>query len=86
MNNKKMTIFYKKRNMEIDRVGRGEQSLKLYASLDIEDAELIYGYIIIDYNPLILDYFEYYKIIENKDKTLEIELKEEYKDIFKQYM
>lgn len=83
---KNMTIFYKKRNLEIDKVSTGEQDLTSYARLDLEDASLIYGYITIDYNPLILNYFEYYEIIENKDKTLKIQLKEEFKDIFEQYM
>ena len=83
---KRMTVFYKKRNFEIDKVITGEQDLKSYVRLDMEDAELIYGYIVIDYNPLVLDHFEYYKIGQNEDTDVTIELKEEYKNIFKQYL
>lgn len=83
--NEKMTVFYKKRNFEIDKVAQGEQSLASYARMDIEDAEMVYGFIITDYNPLIMDHFEYYHVV-SVENELVVKIKDEFKDMFKQFV
>jgi hypothetical protein len=60
--NQKMTIFYRKlKNNRIDRIIAGEQNLSCYVQIDNDEAELIYGFIVVDFNPLILNNFNYIK-------------------------
>jgi len=83
---KKMTIFYRKlKNNKIDRVIQGEQTLKSYVQIEEDEASLLYGLLIIDFNPLILNNFNYYQVVEENGE-MKVKLKEEYKDIFTKYM
>lgn len=83
--NEKMTIFYKLRNYEIDAICTGEQSLVFYADLELEDAELIYGYIIVDLDLYVLRNRRFFELIE-EDGALKLQMKQEYKDSLKKYI
>ncbi len=83
---KKMTILYKLRTKEIDAICSGEQDLKFYNDLDNEDAALIYGYIIIDYDQYVLRNKRYFKLAEDENNNLIITMKEEYQETLKKYI
>ena len=74
-----MTVFYRRLNDNaIDRVIQGEQTLKCYAQLKENESALIYGFLVVDFNPLILYNFNYYQVIDENGEMI-IKLKEEYK-------
>lgn len=82
----KMTVFYRKlKNNKIDRVIQGECDLNCYVQLDDIEAELIYGYFVTDFNPLVMDNLNYYQVIEENGQ-MTIKLKDEYKDMFNKYI
>lgn len=85
MEDKKMTIFYKKRNLEIDKLCTGEQDLSTYARLDKEDAEMIFGYLVLDYDEQIFNNDKQFELIEENNE-IKISMKEEYKEILQKYM
>lgn len=82
----KMTVFYKLRTKEIDAICSGEQDLKFYNDLDSEDAALIYGYIIIDYDEYILRSKNYFELVEGENNQLILKMKEEYQETLKKYI
>lgn len=77
--NEKMSVFFRKKNLEIIKVCEGEQNLRVFASLELEDAEMIYDYILIENNKMVLNYMEYYEIYKNDEGKYDIRLKEESK-------
>lgn len=83
--NKKMTVFYKLRNYEINAICMGEQDLTFYADLELEDTKLIYGYIIVDLDLYVLRNRRFFELIE-EDGTLKLQMKQEYKDSLKKYI
>lgn len=78
--NEKMTVFFRKRNLEIINVCEGEQNLRVFASLELEDAKMIYDFILIEDNKMVLNYMEYYEIYKNDKGEYDIKLKDESKD------
>lgn len=82
--NNKMTVFFKKRNLEIDKIIMGEQDLRTYARLDLEDAKMIYDYIIVDCNLIVANNMNKYHIVKNDNDEYELKLKDEYKEEFKE--
>lgn len=82
----KMTVFYKLRTKEIDAICSGEQDLKFYNDLDSEDAALIYGYIIIDYDGYILRSKNYFELVEDTNNNLVVQMKAEYQETLKKYI
>nr|DAF76779.1 MAG TPA: hypothetical protein [Caudoviricetes sp.] len=83
--NKKMTVFYKLRNNEIDAICTGEQSLKFYADLEEEDSKLIYGYIIVDLDMYVLRNKRLFELVESEGDLI-LRMKEEYRDSLKKYI
>jgi hypothetical protein len=83
---KKMTIFYKLRNLEIDKIITGEQTLASYARLDLEDAQVIYGYIVIEYDDYIINNMKNFELIKAEDGTINVNLKEQYKTELQKYL
>lgn len=83
--NKKMTIFYKLRNYEINAICMGEQDLTFYADLELEDAKLIYGYIIVDLDLYVLRNRRFFELVNENDE-LKLQMKEEYRDSLKKYI
>lgn len=75
---KKMTVFYKKRTLELDVMCQGIEGLHIY-NMDIEDAELIYGYIICDYNEYLLRHRREFYLEKDENGELVVKMKEEYK-------
>lgn len=83
---KKMTIFYKLRNLGIDKIIGGEQDLTTYARLDLEDAQLIYNYIVLDYDDYVINNMKNFELIKATDETISVNLKEEYKTELQKYL
>ena len=83
--NKKMTIFYKLRNYEINAICMGKQDLTFYADLELEDAKLIYGYIIVDLDLYVLKNRRFFELVNENDE-LKLQMKEEYRDSLKKYI
>jgi hypothetical protein len=82
---KKMTIYYKKRTLELDAVVGGENDLKVYG-MDLEDAELIYGYFVIDYNEYLLRHKKEFELIKDDAGNLVPQMKEVFKEQAKQFL
>ena len=80
----KMTIYYKKRNLELDAVVGGENDLRVYG-LDIEDAEMIYGYFSMDYNEYLLRHKKEFELIDDNG-NLKPQMKVQYKEQAKQFL
>lgn len=89
---KKMTIFYKKRGwntgiVEIDSVFQGIQDLRVYiGDLDIEDIELLYDFIVVDYNEYLLRHIKEFQLVKDVTGNLNPQMKEEYKEQAKQFI
>ena len=83
---KKMTIFYKLRNLEIDKIITGEQTLLSYARLDLEDAQLIYDYIVVEYDDYIINNMKNFELLKAGDGTISVNLKEQYKTELQKYL
>jgi hypothetical protein len=83
--NKKMTVFYKLRNLEIDAICTGEQSLEFYSDLEEEDSKLIYGLIIVNQDMYVLRNKRFFELIETNG-TLELKMKEEYQKTLQKYI
>ena len=78
----KMTIFYRKlENNKIYSVCEGVYDLGYFCELSKKEAEYIYGYIIVDKNPFLLDHYEWFEIIEENGE-MKLKLKEKYKQKF----
>lgn len=78
----KLTVFYRKlENNEIHTVCSGIQSYKLFYDLSEKEAETIYGRIVIDKIPFLLEHTEWFEIKENND-NVEVKIKEECKNNF----
>ena len=84
--NKEMTIFYKLKSMELDRIFEGKQDLSNYSNLELDEAQLIYGYIIVEYDLYVLTHREYFEIIYDEANNLKLQLKSEFKDSLSKYL
>ena len=81
-NNKKMTLFYRKlNNNEIESACEGVQSLEFFTRFNKEERELLFGMIVMDYNALIFDHYEWFNAVEENGE-MKLKLKEEYKQKF----
>ena len=78
----KLTVFYRKlHNNIIYSVCQGVQTYKFFCDLSEKEAETIYGIIVIDYNPFILDHMNWFEIVEENGEV-KLKLKEECKNNF----
>lgn len=75
----KMTVFFRKKNLEIIRISGGEQNLLVFGSLEEEDAKMIYDYIIVERNEMAFSHMEYFEIYE-EDREYKMRIKEGYKE------
>lgn len=81
----KMTIFFKKRNLEIDKISTGEQTLVSYARMDLEDAQLVYDFIVLDYDDYAFNNIKNFNLV-NTNGVMTLEMKEEYKVLLTRYI
>lgn len=81
----KMTIFYKKRNLDIDKISTGEQDLSTYARMDLEDAELVYGFIVVDYDDYAFNNIKNFDLV-NTDSNMILQMKQQYKEQLQKYI
>lgn len=82
---KKMTIFYKKRNLLIDAVCEGVQDLTYYGG-EVEDMELIYGYIIVEHDKFILKNNKGFYLDKDENGNLSLKIKSEFKEQLSSYI
>ena len=80
-----MTIFYKKRTLEIDVIALRRKDLSIY-SLDKEDAELIYGYIVIPFDEYISNHTNLFELYKDGNDNINIRMKNEVKNDLKKYL
>lgn len=84
---KKMTIFYKLRTLEINVMAEDEDSgFEILGMDDIEDAKLLYGKITIPFNRYLLRHRQEFELIKDVNENLIIKMKEEYKEQAKQFL
>lgn len=82
MNKNKMTVFYRKlKDNKIYSVCEGVYNYSYFCELDEEEASTIYGLLVVDKNPFLLDHYEWFEIIEENGE-MKLKLKEEYKQKF----
>lgn len=83
---KYMTIFYKKRNLEINGLTLGEKNLSIFGNLDIEDAEMIYGYIVVEYNEYIANNTNLFELYKNDNSDVNIRMRYDAKNNIQQFL
>ena len=81
----KMTIFYRKRNLEIVAVGEGTQSLRYFGG-EIEDTKLIYDLLIIDYSEFIMNNWTDFHLEKKEDESIELVVNEDLKKKMKEFL
>lgn len=83
-NKRHMTIYFKKKSLEIDRVITGIQDNFTIYPLTLEEMDIIYGKMIMEYDEYIFNNKRLFKIVE-KDGEYSLDMKEEYKSLIKQF-
>jgi len=85
MGNEKMTIFYKKRTLEMCGACQGEQTLRFLGD-DEEDMALIYGLIIVDYDAFVFTNRRGFELIQDENGKIIIKMRDEFKESFMKYI
>ena len=85
MDKKMMTIIYNKYNYEIKAIGSGVLNVES-VGLDKSEAEILYDKIIMPCNKYILYHRTEFELIKNKEGNLELKMKDEYKELAKQFV
>ena len=73
----KLTIFYNKRNGRIKELCGGEQDMSWFGD-EQQDYELIFDFLIIDYDPYILENYMNMKVINDEVKIIQNDVPEKY--------
>lgn len=73
----KLTIFYNKRNGRIKELCGGEQDMNWFGD-EAQDYELIFDYIVVDYDAYIIENYMNMKVVENKVKIIQSDVPEKY--------
>ena len=63
----KLTIFYNKRTGVVKELCSGEQDMDWFGD-EKQDYELIFDYIIVDFDAFILENYMYMKVVDGKIK------------------
>jgi hypothetical protein len=85
MENKKMTIFYRLRNLEISDTCTGVQSFRYFGE-NIEDYEMIYGRLVLDYDVFILRNTQDFYLEKNENGEVQLKMKLEFQESLKKYL
>ena len=81
----KMTIFYRKRNLQIVAAGQGEQTLRYFGE-DIEDNSLIYDLLVLDYDEFVMNNCDYFHLERKEDGSVELVINDELKEKMKEFL
>lgn len=81
----KMTIFYKKRNLEIKAICYGVQSLRFFGE-DIEDNEMIYSMLVIDRDIVIYRNIKDFYLEQDINGEVFIKIKDDFKKELQKYL
>lgn len=81
----KMTIFYRKRTLEIDALCEGEQDLRFYGQ-DVEDMEMIYGFIVVDHDVVLLRNNQGFCLERNESGEVVVKIKDEFRESLMKYI
>lgn len=73
----KLTIFYNKRTGAIKELCGGEQDMNWFGE-EAKDYELIFDYLIVDYDPYILENYMNMKVINDEVKIIQNDVPEKY--------
>lgn len=73
----KLTIFYNKRTGSIKELCGGEQTMAWFGD-EAEDYELIFDYLVVDYNEYILQNYMDMHIVDGEVKLVQNEVPEEF--------
>lgn len=82
----KITIFYKKRNLEMDAICENVQDLSFYNDMDLEDAKMLYGYIVIDGDRFILKNRTGFYLEQDENGNVTLKIKENFQETLKKYL
>lgn len=82
----KITIFYKKRNLEMDSICEGVQDLGFYSDMDLEDAEMLYGYIVVDGDRFILKNRTGFYLEKDENGNVTLKIKEDFQETLRKYL
>ena len=83
--NKMMTIIYNKHNYDIKAIGSGILNVDS-VGLTKEEAEILYDKIVMPCNKYILYHRTEFKLVKNENRNLELKMKDEYKELAKQFL
>ena len=81
-----MTIFYKKRDLEIDSLCEGRQDYSFYADLHPDDAEMIYGILYVPNDRFVIKNRKGFYLEKNKQGEIELKVKEDFKRTLEKYL
>lgn len=73
----KLTIFYNKRTGAIKELCGGEQDMNWFGE-EQQDYELIFDFLIIDYDPYILENYMNMKVVDGELKLKQQEVPDKY--------
>lgn len=73
----KLTIFYNKRTGSIKELCGGKQNMNWFGE-EAKDYELIFDYLIVDYDPYILENYMNMKVINDEVKIIQNDVPEKY--------
>lgn len=73
----KLTIFYNKRTGSIKELCGGEQDMNWFGD-EAQDYELIFDYLIVDYDPYILQNYMNMEVVDGKVKMIQTDVPAEY--------
>lgn len=82
----KLTIYYNLKTLNIQTISMGEQSLDGYKGLAKEDAELIFGILIIDYDDFIFKHTKLFELYKDENNEIQIRLNNNYKKDIMKYL
>ena len=81
----KMTIFYRKRNLQIVAAGQGEQTLSYFGE-EIEENALIYDLLVLDYDEFVMNNYDYFHLERKEDGSVELVINDELKEKMKEFL
>lgn len=83
---KQMTIFYKKRDLSIDSICEGVQDYGFYGDLHPDDAEMIYGILLVPSDRFVIKNRQGFYLEKNKQGEIELKIKEDFKQTLEKYL
>lgn len=82
----KITIFYKKRNLEMDAICENVQDLSFYSDMDLEDAEMVYGCLVVDGDKFIIKNRTGFYLEKDENGNVSLKVKEDFQETLKKYL